>query len=346
MPAPVDKPDPSTASNPANHADADKPAQSDHTPQPPQNTTNDKPHETPVPKEPTAEEKPSDGADAPHKPEQTDQAPPPDGADVVEKPKAEVANADGKSAAMEDDDDAEDADYDVNADMAAAAAEEEGEEKEAGAEGEDGKPEDAELTAEEPIPKLPKGLVKSLLADGTLGDKPLHNAAGLGDVEKVKQMLDGEFKGDVNDLDVYWYTPLHTAAEKGQAEMCRVLVAAGGDLASGTKMYGLTALHYAAMGGHEEVVKTLLELGAEIDAVTQDLRSPLYLAAMKGHMNCVKILLAQGADIEMKATDGKTAVDAAASPEIADAIKEGPPAKKRKVDAENTKDDAENETKA
>lgn len=102
----------------------------------------------------------------------------------------------------------------------------------------------------------------------------------------------------------------------------------------------------AAMEGHEEVVKTLLELGAEVDAVSQDLRTPLYLAAMKGHLSCVKVLLAQGADTSMKTTDGKTAVEVAASSEIGDAIKEGPPAKKRKIDADQTKDADENEVKA
>lgn len=74
----------------------------------------------------------------------------------------------------------------------------------------------------------------------------------------------------------------------------------------------------------------LVEAGAELDAVTNDLRTPLYQAAFKGHLSCVRALLEHGADATMKSSEGKCPGDVAASPEISAALTEGPPSKKQK----------------
>lgn len=93
--------------------------------------------------------------------------------------------------------------------------------------------------------------------------------------------------------------------------------------------FGLSS-ELAAFEGHENVVRVLVEAGAEVDAVTTDLRTPLYQAAFKGNLACVRVLLERGADTTMKSTEGKTAADVAASSEIRAALAEGPPVKKQK----------------
>lgn len=86
----------------------------------------------------------------------------------------------------------------------------------------------------------------------------------------------------------------------------------------------------AAFEGHDPVLRILLEAGAEVDAVTNDLRTPLYQAAFKGHLACVRVMLEYGADTTMKSTAKKTAADVAATPEIRAALAEGPPVKKHR----------------
>lgn len=154
------------------------------------------------------------------------------------------------SVTATDDDDADDKDY---------VAEEEDEEDAEG-DGEDaavaegngeseGEVDDipSAAVAAAAMPDLPKGLLASLLASGGLGEKPLHAAAAEGDVHRVKELLAGEWKGSVDDEDIFLYTPLHMAAEKGHVDVCKVLIAEGAALEKTTKMYGSTALHYGKL---------------------------------------------------------------------------------------------------
>ncbi len=80
------------------------------------------------------------------------------------------------------------------------------------------------------LPMASRGLfVESFIVDGERENSfPLHEAAESGDLETLKGLLAN--KPDVNARDDYYYTPLMTAAEYGQAGAVKLLLEAGADV--------------------------------------------------------------------------------------------------------------------
>ncbi len=71
--------------------------------------------------------------------------------------------------------------------------------------------------------------IESFVVDGEENrSSPLHEAAEAGELDTLKSLLAS--KPDVNARDDYYYTPLMTAAEVGQAEAVRLLLKAGADV--------------------------------------------------------------------------------------------------------------------
>jgi cytochrome c len=125
---------------------------------------------------------------------------------------------------------------------------------------------------------------------------PLHEAAGAGDVDKVRRLLaEGEDIGEMEKLG----TPLHWAASEGRLEVVEVLVAEGAKVDEPAKMR-FTPLHMAARGGSRDVAAFLLASGAEIDARNALGNTPLHLAASAGHTAVVETLVASGADLNAR----------------------------------------------
>ena len=94
----------------------------------------------------------------------------------------------------------------------------------------------------------------------------LHNAAGDGDVERLRLLLErgeGRCLLDRFDSDLSW-TPLHCAANEGHCEAAQLLIDAGADpnLIYADRI-GDTAIYLAARNGHVEMVKLLLANGAD-----------------------------------------------------------------------------------
>ena len=58
---------------------------------------------------------------------------------------------------------------------------------------------------------------------------------------------------------------------------------------------GWTSLHLAAQEGKLETVKLLIQHGAEIEARSNDRRTPMHLACLKGHADVVQYLIQQNA---------------------------------------------------
>ena len=94
----------------------------------------------------------------------------------------------------------------------------------------------------------------------------LHNAAGDGNVERLRLLLErgeGRCLLDRFDSDLSW-TPLHCAANEGHCEAAQLLIDAGADpnLIYEDRI-GDTAIYLAARSGHVEMVKLLLANGAD-----------------------------------------------------------------------------------
>lgn len=85
--------------------------------------------------------------------------------------------------------------------------------------------------------------------------------------------------------------PLLIAAERGDAEMVKVLITEG---AADARVHGDAALLVAAQGGHIGVARALLETGAA--NVHVDLDSPLLWASKRGDADMTGLLIAHGAD--------------------------------------------------
>ena len=77
----------------------------------------------------------------------------------------------------------------------------------------------------------------------------------------------------------------------------------------------------AANNGHIEAVKMLVNKGADVNAkMTSNGYTALMAASYKGQFEVVKMLLAEGADVNARASDGMTALDAAAKGGHSDVI--------------------------
>lgn len=109
-------------------------------------------------------------------------------------------------------------------------------------------------------------------------------------------------------------TPLHHAAGRGHAEVCRWLVAGAGAMADIEDNEGETALHKAAHRGHLNVVKLLVEdIGVEVDVADNDGWTGLHNAASRGWLDIVRVLVDAGAGVDRQSKHGYTALMNAAS---------------------------------
>jgi len=132
-----------------------------------------------------------------------------------------------------------------------------------------------------------------------------------GDFAEFQRLLDGAIH--VSARNKLGETLLYVAAEKGQIEMVKLLVAKGADARALTPS-GETVLHAASMIESSALMTALIEAGAEINAVNRDGETPLHWAAMTGTFLAVKALADAGADLDAQDLRTRnTALHAAAS---------------------------------
>lgn len=123
----------------------------------------------------------------------------------------------------------------------------------------------------------------------------LHKAADLGDEDMTKFLLSsGALFAISNEAQM---TPLHLAANRGHANIVRLLVLAGADLNMKGHSTKYTPLCLASTCGHTEVVRYLLIQGGLVNNKGADSWTPLFRAARGGHADSVKLLLEGGAHV-------------------------------------------------
>jgi len=139
----------------------------------------------------------------------------------------------------------------------------------------------------------------------------VFEAASLGDVERLRELLDGDpslaaaFSAD-------GFTALHFPAFFGGVGAARLLLDRGADVdAHGRGWMTGTPLSSAAAGSHTDVARVLLDAGADPDARQASGWTPLHSAAHNGDLELVELLLARGADPAATNDDGGTVLSMA-----------------------------------
>ena len=182
---------------------------------------------------------------------------------------------------------------------------------------------------------------------GGTGQPPreIHEAATLGDLDKIKKLLDENpglanakdrkgstplhwasskvvaklliaGKADVNAKDKDGWTPLHKAANKDVAEL---LLNRGADVNAKDGYWMYTPLFEAAWSGKKDYVELLLAKGAEVNAKARFGETPLFKAAWSGK-DVVELLLNKGAEVNAKDNNGETPLFNAASSDHKDVV--------------------------
>jgi ankyrin repeat protein len=125
----------------------------------------------------------------------------------------------------------------------------------------------------------------------------------------------------VNDRGPDSSTALHWAAESNDAEITRLLLAAGAE-AKAANRYGVTPLQLAAVNGNADIMRALLDAGADPNAVLPEGETVLMTAARTGSTAAIALLLDRGADVHARERwYGESALIWAAAQDHGDAVR-------------------------
>jgi ankyrin repeat protein len=161
------------------------------------------------------------------------------------------------------------------------------------------------------------------------GSKLLAAAAALNRTRVVTFLLENGVTPETMRWDEE--TALHAAANTGNTDLARLLIAHGADIRARRLVRGdsipdhetrrvfssagpgreMCPMDCAAMHGHVDMVRLLFEHLPEV-AKANLAPDPLYLAASAGHLEVIEYLLSQGLDINVGAESGWTALSSAA----------------------------------
>jgi ankyrin repeat protein/mono/diheme cytochrome c family protein len=140
------------------------------------------------------------------------------------------------------------------------------------------------------------------------GSTPLHHAAGYGDLETIKLLIDNG--ADVNAKNRRGSTPLLWAIDN-EAKV-RLLLSRGANV-NARQVEGRTPLYQAAsLGNATAVVRLLLDNGADPNLAMANGRTPLMAAAGRGDVEAMTLLVNAKAVVDTKNGAGETALVLAA----------------------------------
>jgi len=144
---------------------------------------------------------------------------------------------------------------------------------------------------------------------GTVMAGEIHEAAGNGDLMKVKSLVKGNY-ACINSRDGAGMTPLGRAAAGNHINVIRFIISKNIDV-NGTDGKGQTPLHYAAANGMKDAAAVLFSCGAMANIKDGDGQTPLHKAAAHGMNEMTEILLKNGARINDADSNGNSALELA-----------------------------------
>lgn len=133
-------------------------------------------------------------------------------------------------------------------------------------------------------------------------ERVLITQAGRGHTGVVRFLVDRKVRVDRVDRGV---TALQAAAEAGDVESLRILIAAGAKLGA-SEGSSASALALSASRGYVDCVQVLLAAGADPSEVDANGTTTLHLAAIANSPEIVRLLLERGADQERRNAAGMT----------------------------------------
>ncbi len=129
----------------------------------------------------------------------------------------------------------------------------------------------------------------------------IYRLSQSGSIERLERMI--ERGANVNSSKL-GYTPLHIAAQNGNAPAVSLLIRAGARL-DDLKDNWESPLHSAIRNGNVEPMKEILEAGANPNISPNP---PLVWAIQRGQVECALVLLDHGAEAAAKDADGVPAL--------------------------------------
>eukprot|EP01022_Parablepharisma_sp_SALTPOND_P018728 TRINITY_DN3100_c1_g1_i1.p1 TRINITY_DN3100_c1_g1~~TRINITY_DN3100_c1_g1_i1.p1 ORF type:complete len:403 (+),score=39.20 TRINITY_DN3100_c1_g1_i1:1459-2667(+) len=147
----------------------------------------------------------------------------------------------------------------------------------------------------------------------------LLKASELGDLYKVKELLDserhGELVADINTKELDDFTPLHNSTSEGHSDIVKFLLDKGAGVNNVTTSMR-TPLHIACCRGNREIIEYLIIKGANINAQEKEGNTPAHILAECGWTESLSFLLRLNPDLSIKNNYGLTAPEVSANIEI------------------------------
>ncbi len=138
--------------------------------------------------------------------------------------------------------------------------------------------------------------------------------------ELVRSLL--KEKKDVNAPLPDGVTALHWAVLNGDVKLANLLLGAGANPKTASRVDGISPLYTAAQIGSPVLTRTLLKAGADANTANTNGTTPLMVAAASGSVDTVRELLDHGAKIDAVDTvNGQSALMFAAAKDRADVIR-------------------------
>jgi ankyrin repeat protein len=145
-----------------------------------------------------------------------------------------------------------------------------------------------------------------LLAEAGAATLTIHEAAAMGAVARIAQLLDDD-PAAVNAWAADGFQPLGLAAFFGRREAVEVLLARGGEVNTHARHpFHVAALHAALAGPQPNIARLLVDAGADVNARQQAGIAPLHETAQNGDLELTQLLLDHGADPTAVDHQGKT----------------------------------------